>query len=84
MLSLRPGAVNFEEKWSGLKETILAVVQLQRVDMATWNDNYSDIYALCEAYPTSYSDKLYLETRSLLEKFLSDLHRVIELATHLI
>lgn len=41
MMSLRPGAVNFEEKWRGLKETLGAVVQLQRVRMITWNDHYS-------------------------------------------
>jgi len=40
-MSLRPGAVNFAEKWSGLRETIQAVVQLQTVRMATWNDHYS-------------------------------------------
>ena len=40
-MSLRPGAVNFDEKWSGIKETIHEVVQLRRVKMGTWNDHYS-------------------------------------------
>ena len=44
-MSLRPGAVNFEEKWRGLESTISAVVTLSPVSHATWNDQYS--------YPTS-------------------------------
>lgn len=40
-MSLRPGAVNFQEKWSGLQETISAVVKLNSVKTATWNDHYS-------------------------------------------
>lgn len=34
-------AVNFEEKWKDVRETIGRVMQLQRVDMAKWNDDYS-------------------------------------------
>ena len=40
-LLLRRGAVDFQEKWAGLKETIGRVVMLQTVDMAKWNDHYS-------------------------------------------
>ncbi len=40
-MSLRPGVVNFEERWRELQETIRSVVQLHRVRMATWNDHYS-------------------------------------------
>jgi len=69
-MSLRPGAVNFDEKWSSLRETIRAVMQLQTVRMATWNDHYSDIYALCEAFPQSYAEQLYEETQTLLEGFV--------------
>ena len=49
-MSLRPGAVSFDAKWSGLRETIQAVMQLQRVRMATWNDHYS--------YPVKLSPEL--------------------------
>ncbi len=40
-MSLRPGAVNFEEKWHDLRTTIDAVVKLKRVKRITWNDNIS-------------------------------------------
>ena len=40
-MSLRPGAVNFDEKWRDLRETIDAVVHLKPVKRITWNDNIS-------------------------------------------
>lgn len=40
-MSLRPGAVNFEDKWCDLQSTISAVVQLHPVPNTTWNDHYS-------------------------------------------
>jgi hypothetical protein len=40
-MSLRPGAVDFGEKWRGLQATIDAVVQLHTVTHTTWNDHYS-------------------------------------------
>ena len=41
MALLRGHAVNFQEKWAGLKDTIGRVVRLQTVDMSKWNDHYS-------------------------------------------
>jgi len=41
VMSLRPGAVNFHEKWEELSQTILAVVKLSPVNTVTWNDHYS-------------------------------------------
>ena len=46
-MSLRPGAVNFAEKWSGLRATIDAVVQLNTVKHTTWNDHYR--YDMCHS-----------------------------------
>ena len=40
-MSLRPGLVNFDEKWADLSETISAVVQLRPVKRLTWNNNIS-------------------------------------------
>ena len=40
-MSLRPGAVNFDEKWRDLKQTIDAVVHLRAVKRVRWNDNIS-------------------------------------------
>lgn len=72
-MSLRPGAVNFDEKWRDLRETIDAVVHLKPVKRITWNDNISDIYALCVAFPKSFAETLYEHTRSLLEESVADL-----------
>ena len=36
----------------------------------------SDIYALCEAFPKSYAEQLYKETRSLLEGSVAELCKV--------
>ena len=40
-MSLRPGAVNFDNKWQDLRGTIEAVVKLKPVKRITWNDNIS-------------------------------------------
>ena len=50
-MSLRPGAVNFEEKWRDLQETISAVIQLNTVKHASWNDQCSYV---------CHSPKLYM------------------------
>ena len=44
-MSLRPGAVDFDEKWRDLKQTIDAVVHLRAVKRVRWNDNIS--YPAC-------------------------------------
>ncbi|CAI8030244.1 Cullin-2 [Geodia barretti] len=73
MSLLRSPAVNFDEKWAGLRETIGRVVKLQPVEMAKWNDHYSDIYALCEAFPVSYAERLYSETEKYLRSLVDDI-----------
>lgn len=40
------------------------------------NVTYSDIYALCEAFPKSYAETLYKETRALLLCFVAKLLEV--------
>ena len=42
------------------------------------DSSYSDIYALCEAFPKAYDEQLYLETQSLLESFVAGLCKVRE------
>lgn len=37
---------------------------------------FRDIYALCEAFPTSYADRLYKETQALLQNFVAGLLEV--------
>ncbi|KAB1283697.1 Cullin-2 [Camelus dromedarius] len=43
---LKPRVVDFDETWNKLLTKIKAVVMLEYVERATWNDRFSDIYAL--------------------------------------
>lgn len=47
-MSLKPRVVDFDETWNKLLTTIKAVVMLEYVERATWNDRFS--------YPFSVSD----------------------------
>lgn len=40
-MSLKPRMVNFDETWNKLLTTIKAVVMLDYVERATWNDRFS-------------------------------------------
>lgn len=46
-MSLKPRVVDFDETWNKLLTTIKAVVMLEYVERATWNDRFS--YPLIEA-----------------------------------
>lgn len=46
-MSLKPRVVDFDETWNKLLTTIKAVVMLEYVERATWNDRFS--YPLVEA-----------------------------------
>ena len=37
------------------------------VQRSTWNDRFSDVYALCVAYPEPLGERLYAETKKFLE-----------------
>uniref|UniRef100_A0A669CEH0 Cullin 2 n=1 Tax=Oreochromis niloticus TaxID=8128 RepID=A0A669CEH0_ORENI len=76
-MSLKPRMVNFDETWNKLLTTIKAVVMLDYVERATWNDRFSDIYALCVAYPEPLGEKLYTETKIFLENHVRQLYKVI-------
>uniref|UniRef100_A0A8C2YNM0 Cullin 2 n=1 Tax=Chinchilla lanigera TaxID=34839 RepID=A0A8C2YNM0_CHILA len=78
-MSLKPRVVDFDETWNKLLTTIKAVVMLEYVERTTWNDRFSDIYALCVAYPEPLGERLYTETKSFLESHVRHLHkRVLE------
>lgn len=78
-MSLKPRVVDFDETWNKLLTTIRAVVMLEYVERATWNDRFSDIYALCVAYPEPLGERLYTETKVFLENHVRHLHkRVLE------
>uniref|UniRef100_A0A673ZQF0 Cullin 2 n=1 Tax=Salmo trutta TaxID=8032 RepID=A0A673ZQF0_SALTR len=75
-MSLKPRVVDFDETWNKLLTTIKAVVMLDYVERATWNDRFSDIYALCVAYPEPLGEKLYTETKVFLENHVRQLYKV--------
>nr|XP_005994880.1 PREDICTED: cullin-2 isoform X2 [Latimeria chalumnae] len=77
-MSLKPRVVDFDETWNKLLTTIKAVVMLDYVERATWNDRFSDIYALCVAYPEPLGERLYTETKIFLENHVRHLYKVLE------
>ncbi|XP_030623336.1 cullin-2 isoform X2 [Chanos chanos] len=76
-MSLKPRVVDFDETWNKLLTTIKAVVMLDYVERATWNDRFSDIYALCVAYPEPLGEKLYTETKVFLENHVRHLYKKV-------
>uniref|UniRef100_A0A668AWA4 Cullin 2 n=1 Tax=Myripristis murdjan TaxID=586833 RepID=A0A668AWA4_9TELE len=74
-MSLKPRVVDFDETWNKLLTTIKAVVMLDYVERATWNDRFSDIYALCVAYPEPLGERLYTETKVFLENHVRQLYK---------
>nr|XP_061811648.1 cullin-2 isoform X2 [Nerophis lumbriciformis] len=76
-MSLKPRVVDFDETWNKLLSTIKAVVMLDYVERATWNDRFSDIYALCVAYPEPLGERLYTETKVFLENHVRNLYKKV-------
>ncbi|XP_071505622.1 cullin-2-like [Diadema antillarum] len=72
-MSLKPRIVNFEETWERLLKTVQAVIQLADIKRCTWNDRFSDVYALCVAFPEPHSERLYSETKCFLENHVNSL-----------
>ncbi|XP_077979355.1 cullin-2-like [Glandiceps talaboti] len=77
-MSLKPRVVDFDETWGKLLETVEGVIKLGNVPRATWNDRFSDVYALCVAYPEPLGDKLYSETKKFLENHVKGLHMEVK------
>jgi len=73
-MSLKPRRVNFEPTWDQLLKTVKGVITLDRVERAVWNDRFSDVYALCVAYPDPLAERLYQETKLFLEGHVKALH----------
>ena len=47
-----------------------------RLCLVSLTTSYSDIYAMCEAFPQSYAEQLYQETQTLLEGFVGGVCKV--------
>lgn len=73
-MSLKPRAVNFDEVWSGLRETVQQVVTMGSIKRNIWNERFSDVYSLCVAFPEPLAERLYTETKKLLETHVRNLY----------
>jgi len=71
-MSLKPRRVDFDSLWASILETVKCVVTLGKVKRATWNDRFSDVYALCVAYPEPLGERLYQETKHFLETHVKE------------
>ncbi|WAQ93638.1 CUL2-like protein [Mya arenaria] len=76
-MSLRPRRVDFDTTWATLLETVNGVITCGSVARATWNDRFSDVYALCVACPDPLGDRLYQETKTFLENHVKTLHQSV-------
>lgn len=76
-MSLKPKRVDFEETWMQLQVTVQGVITLGDVPRAVWNDRFTDVYAICVAYPEPLGDRLYHETKLFLESHMKHLFQLI-------
>lgn len=75
-MSLRPQTVNFDDMWLQIKETASKVIQLEKVPKYEWNERFHDVYKLCVAFPEPLCEKLYNESKNLLDLHIKELYRV--------
>lgn len=76
-MSLRPRRVDFDKTWETLLQTVKGVITCGTVERATWNDRFSDVYALCVACPDPLGDRLYQETKLFLENHVKGLYESV-------
>lgn len=77
-MSLRPGAINFKEKWKCLEETVQSILSLDTIPRDVWHASFNHIYFLCGSFPEPYYEKLYKSTKLLLETHVSELLKFIQ------
>lgn len=77
IMSLKPKRVDFDATWDLLKETIQGVITLGDVPRSIWNDRFTDVYAICVAYPEPLGDRLYQETKKFLDEHVKELFKVV-------
>ncbi|CAL1289547.1 unnamed protein product [Larinioides sclopetarius] len=76
-MSLRPKNVDFNATWAQLHETVEGVITLGNIDRHEWNDRFSDVYALCVAFPEPLADRLYNETKKYLDQHVKKLFEAV-------
>lgn len=72
-MSLKPKQVNFDQIWPELKQTVKEVLTLSMVEKGVWEKGFSYIYNLCVAFPEPLADKLYYETKQLIENHVKNI-----------
>ncbi|KAK3750420.1 hypothetical protein QZH41_016979, partial [Actinostola sp. cb2023] len=76
-MSLKPRVVDFSVTWSKILETIKAVLTLDKIPRPVWNDRFSDVYALCVAFPEPLGERLYGEVKNFLEEHVKKLYEAV-------
>ncbi|XP_076327537.1 cullin-2-like isoform X2 [Tachypleus tridentatus] len=76
-MSLKPRKVDFDVTWGELKNTVEGVITLGKVPRAVWNDRFTDVYALCVAFPEPLGDRLYQETKQFLDNHVHYLYKLV-------
>lgn len=76
-MSLKPKRIDFECTWEQLRDTVAGVITLGKVPRPVWNDRFSDVYALCVAFPEPLGDRLYLETKKFLNAHVQHLYELV-------
>lgn len=76
-MSLKPKRIDFEDTWEKLRDTVAGVITLGKVPRPVWNDRFSDVYALCVAFPEPLGDRLYLETKKFLNAHVQHLYELV-------
>ncbi|XP_077553822.1 cullin-2-like isoform X1 [Haemaphysalis longicornis] len=76
-MSLKPKRIDFEGTWEQLRDTVAGVITLAKVPRPIWNDRFSDVYALCVAFPEPLGDRLYLETKKFLNAHVQHLYELV-------
>lgn len=69
--------MNFDETWAKIRETLESVVTLKKIPRSVWNDRFSDVYALCVAFPEPLGEKLYAEVKDFLENHGQSLYEAV-------
>jgi len=73
-MSLKPRRVDFSVTWDNLLATVKGVITCGTVERKVWNERFSDVYALCVAFPEPLAENLYMETKKFLEGHVKVLH----------
>ena len=70
--------VKYDKKWPRIKEVINNIITCAGVDSERWSGSFHDVYSLMEAFPVSFSGRLYDDTKEFLEKHVRAICKLCE------